>query len=97
MACSALLGLFYESDAGVCDRGADLVSLVADYHYDVARGNQLACRSDDMQQERLAADLMENLGPLRFKARAFARGHNNDHRGRLRYSLCAFHFFTHSC
>ena len=44
------------------------------------RGNHLAGRGDDVRQQRLAADLVQNLGPLRFQPRAFARGHDHDGR-----------------
>ena len=77
MAGAALVNLVYELHAGESERRAHALSLVTDDHVDVLWRDHLAGRCDHMFQQRLAANLMQNLGPLRLQPRSLARGQNH--------------------
>ncbi len=57
---------------------ADEVFFIADDGVDIGGRGDLRSGGDDVEQEGLAADLVEGLGALRLEARAFARGHDGD-------------------
>ena len=75
---AALRLLQHELDAGVLNRLADALSLVADDSEDVCRGDDLLRRCDHVRQQRLASDLVKDFGMLRFQPRALASGHDRD-------------------
>ena len=60
------------------DGGADALGFVTDDGEDVGGRDDARSGGDHMRQQRLAADFVQNLGKLRLKPRAFARGHDGD-------------------
>ena len=82
VAGAALLRLQDEVNAGGGCGGTDYLRLVADDAVDLRGGGDgLGC-GDDMQQQRLAADLMKDFGTAGLQTRAFARSHDSDSEGR---------------
>ena len=75
---AALFGLQDELDAGVFDSSAYTVGFVADDAEDVVGGNDFFCGGDDVEEERTAADLVEDFGTFAFEAGAFSCGHDGD-------------------
>ena len=73
-----LLGLEDELDAGRGDGGTDTPGLMTDDAEDAGRRHDLAGGCDDVEQEGLAADLMQDLGALAVEAGAFACCHDCD-------------------
>ena len=78
VAGAALLGLRDELNAGGGDGGADAVGFVADDAEDVVSSHDGFGCGDDVEEEGLAADLVEDFGALAFEAGAFAGGHDGD-------------------
>ena len=78
VAGAALLGLQDELDAGGGDGGADAVGFVADDAEDVVGGDDGFGGGDDVEEEGLAADLVEDFGALAFEAGTFTGGHDGD-------------------
>src|SRR5208283_4438854 len=85
---ATLLGLEHEVHAGAGNRRTHALRLMADDHEYVARGRDLCSRGDHIRQDRLAADLMQNLGMFRFESRALARRHNRDGDTRALWTCC---------
>ena len=81
VAGSALLGLVDERDAGVGDGGFHAGRLMAGDDEDAVGGDERAGGGDDVEQEGLAADLVEDLGAFAFETGALAGGHNGDGEG----------------
>jgi hypothetical protein len=54
------------------------VGFVADDAEDVVGGDDFFCGCDDVEEERAAADFVEDFGALAFEPRAFACGHDGD-------------------
>ena len=75
---AALIGLQDEIDARVSHDRADALGFVTDDDEDVRGRYDAAGGRDNSGQQRLAADLMQNLGQLRLEPRAFACGHYGD-------------------
>src|ERR1039458_7383666 len=84
MAGAARVRLLDEADAGFDDR------------IDVCRIYEPAGDGDDVAEEGLAADLMQHFGAVRFEARAFAGGHDDDGEFLVRFQFSTSHEWTPS-
>src|SRR5580700_11756256 len=82
MAGAALLGLQDEIYAGGSQGGTDPVGFVANDGVNVGWRHDAGSCSDDVGQQRLAADFMQHLGQLRFEARTLAGGQDGDRNAR---------------
>ena len=78
VAGAALLFLQDELYAGGGYGGAYAVGFVADDAVDLVGGDDCAGGGDDVEEEGLAADLVEDFGALALESRAFAGGHDGD-------------------
>src|SRR5258708_1794140 len=100
MSGAALLGLEDEIDTGWGEGGADAIGFVAYDGKDVAGGNDVGGRGDDMCQQGFAANFMQDFRKLRLQAGAFAGGHDGDayagDRGRRSFRRWWVHGFLHS-
>jgi hypothetical protein len=76
VAGAALLGLLDEADAGMFYGGADAGGFMADDAQDFAGWRYGFRGGNDVQQQRTAADFVENFGALGLEAGAFAGGHD---------------------
>src|SRR3954462_1643171 len=75
---AALVSLQDESDSRRLNRGTHAVSLMADDAEDFLRPRYRLRCGDDVQQQRAAANLMQDLGTLALQPRSLARGHDGD-------------------
>jgi hypothetical protein len=64
--------------AGVLDGGADLLGAVADDDVDVGGGDDLERGVDDVEQQRSAADGVQDFGAFGLEPGAFAGGEDGD-------------------
>ena len=78
VAGSALFGLEDKLNAGERDGCTYTVSLMADDAINVLGWHYRLRGVDYMQQQGLAADLMQDLGPLTFEPRTLTRGHDGN-------------------
>src|SRR5258708_36289942 len=74
MSGAALLGLQDEIDTGWGEGGADAIGFVAYDGKDVAGGNDVGGRGDDMCQQGVSANFMQGFWKLRLQAGALCRG-----------------------
>ena len=77
VAGAALLCLFNEANARGGHRGLHPLRLVANDDENPARLHDAAGGGDDVRQQRLAADLVQHLGPLRLEPGSLARRHDD--------------------
>ena len=78
VAGAALLRLLHKGDAGRSYSHAHFLRLVADDSVNVVRRHDAVRCRDDVRQQRLAANLVQHLGPLRLQPRPFACRHDDD-------------------
>src|SRR5260370_18637848 len=100
VAGAALLGLPDEVDAGVGEGVADAIGFVADDGKDVAGGNDVGGRGDNVGQQGVAANFLQDFRKLRLQAGAFSGGHDGDgyagDRGRRSFRRLWVYGFLHS-
>ena len=77
VAGAALLCLLDEADARCGHCCLHPLCLVTDHGIDVARSHNLAGGGNHVGQQRLAANLVQHLGPLRLQPRPLARRHDD--------------------
>ena len=78
MTGAALLGLENKLHAGRSNDSANPLGLVADDAVDLCRWDDSLRRVDNVQQEGLAAYLVQNFGALTLEPRPLARSHDGD-------------------
>jgi hypothetical protein len=77
MARAALFRLLDEPNSRGRNGCPHLIRLVTDHGVDVAWWHNLAGGGNHVTQQRLAANLVQDLGPVRFEPRPFTGRHNN--------------------
>jgi hypothetical protein len=78
MAGAALFRLVDKADSRGRDGGFDSTGLMADDGVDVFRAGDAARRSDDVKQQRLAANFVKDLGATGVETGSLACGHDDD-------------------
>jgi len=74
----ALLRLQNKVHPRGCECGTDTFSLMPNNGVNILRRDNVCRGGDDVGKKRFAANLVENLGQMRFKTSAFSRGHDGD-------------------
>ena len=75
---AALLRLQHEAHTGMVYSGAHTLGFVADDYVDIPHIHGAGGGRDHVGQQRIAANLMQHLGPRGFQPRAFTGRHDGD-------------------